>query len=1081
MNPTISSLILAILSFSLANRSTIGVLRPTLLAILFFLEFILLGFHYFANRLSGVGIDESVVYHLVSRVEGVNYSAFVFDMIYAGVVLVLILIATWVFYKRSIAVCRQQARRFRYLAAFLLLMVSFSVNPAVHDIYQLTIFNGELPEAPKSTKYPEGFEAPLLTVVPKQKKNFVYIYLESLERTYLNNSAFPGLTPNLRRLEQESLSFTNIQQVRGTNWTIAGMVASQCGVPLVIPLALGNSMGGMSSFLPKAICAGDILSEHGYSLNYYGGANLEFAGKGSFYSSHGFEKVVGLQELRPLLKDPAYINGWGLYDDSLLEIVRNEFDALAKLEKPFGMVFLTVDTHHPEGHVSKSCEGVVYGDGKNPILNSVHCADIMIAEVVDHIKKHAAGTDTAIIIASDHLAMPNTASHLLDKYDRQNLLLVLNGDVPPGFNNQRGSTLDIAPTLLNILGFGIDGLGYGKNLLSSHDATIKNVTGYHVDELTKKGRNYIESLWSYPDFRRGFSFDVDDRLINVGGQNIRLPVLLTVSDAGHTKEIFFEFYSPIALSEQVQRLDPNVRFIWIDQCSKTKALSDVQSNIQDELCLVAGVLAGEKLLSRVLNSSINFDFPFSSRDIAEQKHMQNLYQERFDSLRRLNIFGRGDIDEIVVGELVERVGLKNRYVKSINYLSIDNLIAGIWPKNKESMLHGLEGNVGLRVKSVGRPTEASFVEVSHSTRTKSKVEFLRGFTLLGISGSAAPIKLGHVDTCAYGGSIKDQISFTGNFKSLVKDTANLFPIHLIVLHDSAECGNSNFREVLQGLGAEKVDLIGYRTPYFALFFDGKIIYEDVRKSEEEIEVAIFDAPSAKKESRNRWAPLPRVAHAGGGYRDRTYTNSIDALEANKNNYRLFEMDFSWTTDGELVCLHDWDSSLRYWFKLQTPGAMSYSEYFNLVRSNGELQHCDLESLTKWMRENPSARIVTDIKDRNIEGLALISARYPDLQQRFIPQVYQPPEYYRAKMLKFKDIIWTLYEYAGSDVDVINYAAQMDLMGLTMPEFRARRGLAKEIDKLTGIRSWVHTINDEKTFKELQSLGVESIYTDWMPE
>src|SRR5687767_5898467 len=37
--------------------------------------------------------------------------------------------------------------------------------------------------------------------------------------------------------------------------------------------------------------------------------------------------------------------------------------------------------------------------------------------------------------------------------------------------------------------------------------------------------------------------------------------------------------------------------------------------------------------------------------------------------------------------------------------------------------------------------------------------------------------------------------------------------------------------------------------------------------------------------------MPAIAHAGGGYAGETYTNSIEALDANAAAYELFEIDF----------------------------------------------------------------------------------------------------------------------------------------------------------------------------------------------
>ena len=51
--------------------------------------------------------------------------------------------------------------------------------------------------------------------------------------------------------------------------------------------------------------------------------------------------------------------------------------------------------------------------------------------------------------------------------------------------------------------------------------------------------------------------------------------------------------------------------------------------------------------------------------------------------------------------------------------------------------------------------------------------------------------------------------------------------------------------------------------------------------------------------------LPAIAHAGGGFDGKTYTNSIAALDANyARGFRIFEIDFLRTWDDVFVCGHD---------------------------------------------------------------------------------------------------------------------------------------------------------------------------------
>ena len=73
--------------------------------------------------------------------------------------------------------------------------------------------------------------------------------------------------------------------------------------------------------------------------------------------------------------------------------------------------------------------------------------------------------------------------------------------------------------------------------------------------------------------------------------------------------------------------------------------------------------------------------------------------------------------------------------------------------------------------------------------------------------------------------------------------------------------------------------------------------------------------------------LLRIAHAGGQIENETYTNSLEALNANfKEGFRVFEIDFSWTTDTQLVCLHDWEQSFERSFGVAPRGAVSLQEF-----------------------------------------------------------------------------------------------------------------------------------------------------------
>ena len=53
-----------------------------------------------------------------------------------------------------------------------------------------------------------------------------------------------------------------------------------------------------------------------------------------------------------------------------------------------------------------------------------------------------------------------------------------------------------------------------------------------------------------------------------------------------------------------------------------------------------------------------------------------------------------------------------------------------------------------------------------------------------------------------------------------------------------------------------------------------------------------------------------IAHALGGIGGKPYSNSLEAFIENYNKgIRIFEVDLSITSDGYVVCRHDWNTSL----------------------------------------------------------------------------------------------------------------------------------------------------------------------------
>lgn len=228
--------------------------------------------------------------------------------------------------------------------------------------------------------------------------------------------------------------------------------------------------------------------------------------------------------------------------------------------------------------------------------------------------------------------------------------------------------------------------------------------------------------------------------------------------------------------------------------------------------------------------------------------------------------------------------------------------------------------------------------------------------------------------------------------------------------------------------------------------------------------------------------IHRIAHAGGAINSNTYTNSYDALDYNlKNGFKYFELDFLFTSDGQLVCAHDWKKSFSSNVHKSISKPISLLEFEKLVSNNGSFKNCTLSGLSEWMKLNESAIIITDVKEGdNIKALEIIHNTLPNPNKRVIPQIYDPSEFENVKKMGFSSIIWTLYRYEHSDNSIIiNLNKFEGKMAITMPKERSRSGLPKKLRHL-GIPTYSHTINSESERLELiKNFSVTEIYTDYL--
>jgi hypothetical protein len=177
-------------------------------------------------------------------------------------------------------------------------------------------------------------------------------------------------------------------------------------------------------------------------------------------------------------------------------------------------------------------------------------------------------------------------------------------------------------------------------------------------------------------------------------------------------------------------------------------------------------------------------------------------------------------------------------------------------------------------------------------------------------------------------------------------------------------------------------------------------------------------------------------------------------------------------------LHDWEGSFKRSFGIEADGKVTLKKFNHLVKHRSEFRKCTADSLAGWMKENPSAIIVTDIKENNLEALQSLLKVLPQANMRVIPQVYDPENLKTVRALGFEKIIWTLYRYGGRDDEVLAWVDKFHApLAVTMPKSRAESTLPKELEKRK-VPSYVHTVNSaQEADKFMNRYRITELYTD----
>ena len=344
-------------------------------------------------------------------------------------------------------------------------------------------------------------------VFPEQKRNLIYIFLESMETTYSDvddGGAFDeNVIPELTEIAQTNEDFSGIDpklnggySLEGTTWTMGAMFAQTSGLPLNLSIS-ANDMDTQDSFFPGITTLGDILSDAGYTQTLLIGSEAQFGGRKLYFQEHGnYEMEDYNYAIENGLIPSDYKVWWGYEDQKLFEFAKEKLLQLSQEDEPFNLTMLTVDTHFEDGYVCEQCPT----EYDTQYSNVMACSSRQVGEFLKWIQQQDFYENTTIVISGDHPTMDSDYCAEIDQegnYDRRVFTAYINAAAYAQDQQERTySTFDNFPTTLAALGVQIDGdrLGLGTNLFSGKQTLLEEFGKSKVNAELKKKSEFIEKL-----------------------------------------------------------------------------------------------------------------------------------------------------------------------------------------------------------------------------------------------------------------------------------------------------------------------------------------------------------------------------------------------------------------------------------------------------------------------------------------------------------------------------------------------------------------------------------------------------------
>ncbi|MFP4258086.1 MAG: LTA synthase family protein [Desulfovermiculus sp.] len=289
-------------------------------------------------------------------------------------------------------------------------------------------------------------------------QNIIVIQVESLDRNIIDfEHQGVEITPFLNSLRQESLFYNNFyaQHVNGSFDAEFSFLTS------VYPL---NKTYGFKVYdLTRFTSLVQILKDMDYTTLAFHGNDKEFFHRHKAFPELGFDAFYSKEDFS---FDDALMRGrYNTFGINDYDFFLQSLDYLQDVDSPFFAFFITATSHTPFDFYPSEHARTRFQDINNPLVRdyfrSISFVDKSLQMFFRKLKEMDFYEDTLFIIYSDHESgVEGTVYDSTRNFDLQRRvkppenipLFLIHPDIEPDIITKEGTTTDLAPTILGLLG-----------------------------------------------------------------------------------------------------------------------------------------------------------------------------------------------------------------------------------------------------------------------------------------------------------------------------------------------------------------------------------------------------------------------------------------------------------------------------------------------------------------------------------------------------------------------------------------------------------------------------------------------------